>query len=400
MKKVLLLSFFIIFIFNSCKNTNSSEIKEDMSTEQTITEDETKERENIRKTISFLDEIWKNTNYEQNMEAVTKYTETLPSINISGYVLGENFSNKGEEIPNISKERFLKVIDLTEDINIDNEEVYLADRYSHGTFGTGYKIAYGKNIALFLNKENVIETIVVNATEKETKKYTKEIIKSLNQKNIANMPLPSSKVGYNYNVYDLNLSIYENFKVISIESFKFDKKTKIGEYMIFSAVDPYIPPFDIDNYVEVSKVKEECNYIFNTINNYILGTKFEFSDKENFKEELILGNKKYDVFSIPTFNNNLTNIWVDQHSGLIERISFEPENELCLYFLYKTYDFDYFYNINPTNNKDNILFVNNKNIFLYKSTEDFNFFEKENYNRIDCFLNREVFEDFFSIRRQ
>lgn len=405
MKKVLLLSFFIIFIFNSCKNTNSSKIKENINTGPNITEDEIKERENIRKPIEFLDEIWKDTNYKQNIESVNKYTETLSSINISGYILGEKFSNKGEEFPNISKERFLKVIDLTEDINIDNEGLYLADRYSYGTFGTGYKIAYGKNIALFLNKEKIIETIVVNTTEKETKKYTEEIINSLNQKNITDMPLPSSIVGYNYNVYDLNLSIYENFKVISIESFNFDKKnkkSKIGEYMIFSAVKPYIPTFDIDNYVEVSKVKEESKYIFNTINNYILGTKFEFSDKENFKEELILGNKKYDVFSIPAFNNNynLANIWVEQQSGLIERISFELENELCLYFLYKTYDFYYFYNINPTNNKDNILFVNNKNIFLYKSTEDFDFFEKENYNRIDCFLNGEVFEDFFNTRRQ
>ena len=113
MKKVLLLSFFMIFIFNSCKNTNSSEIKEDTNNGQNITEEEIKERENIRKPITFLDEIWKDTNYKQNMEAATKYTETLSSINISGYVLGEKFSNKGEEIPNISKERFLKVIDLT-----------------------------------------------------------------------------------------------------------------------------------------------------------------------------------------------------------------------------------------------------------------------------------------------
>lgn len=412
MKKVLLLSFFMIFIFNSCKDINSSEIKENIIKGQNITEEEIKERENIQKPITFLDEIWKDTNYKQNMEAATKYTETLSSVNISGYFLGEKFSNKGEEISNISKERFLKVIDA-KDFNAESEEGYLAYRY-YSRSGTGCKIAYGKNIALFLNKENVIETIVVNTTEKEIKKYTEEIITSLNQKNIVEMPLPSSIVGYNYNIYDLNLSVYENFKIISIESFKFEKnnkKSKIGEYTIFSAVEPYIPtePYvpvldeDEHNYYEVSNAKERYNYIFNTINNYILGTKFKISDNEDFKGEVIVGNKKYDIFSIPTssafsYPGSFADIWVDQQSGLITRFSFKYNNTEALYFLYKIYDINYYYNINPNSN-DDIIFINNKNIFLYASNQSFDFFEEENYNKIDCFLNREVFEELFNIKK-
>ncbi len=417
MKKFLLISCIMLFSVTSIfalnlgkalKSVKKAVNNEINKVEQNIDETDTKSEE----VQSCIDEIWQDENYDKNVELAEKNDNSESKINVAGYVLGEIFSNKGENIANISSERFLKVSEPNYFHKI--EEEFFGDKFygiESFNFYRDKRVAYGKNILLILNSKNEIGGIILNTTKKELKDYAKNIISATKQKNIAKN-IPMKYLGGNVE-YNSSISSYENFKIITIEAFTTkeikgkDVLSKIGEWMLFSKEYSYVPPkidtiYSKENFYdeELKEAQDGVNLrykaFFDFMDKYKVGIKLEISDKETYREEQKIDNIKYDVFDVD-IDNIASTIWVNQKTGIIERLTIFPNKTKqwkydYTYLFYKYYKFNYYYYLEQINQP--FAFMNNRDCFIGNNNSVFLLFSDRLYynNSFDCFLNKDLCE--------
>lgn len=417
MKRIIAISCIVMFSASSVlafnlgktlKSVTETVNNEINKVEQNIDETDTKSEE----VQSCIDEIWQDENYDKNVELAEKNDNSKSKINVAGYVLGETFVNKGEKIANISNERFLKVSEPNYFHKI--EEEFFGDKFygiESFNFYRDKRVAYGKKILLILNSKNEIGGIILNTTKKELKDYAKNIIAATKQKNIAKN-IPMKYLGGNTE-YNSSINSYENFKIITIEAFTTkeikgkDILSKVGEWMLFSKVNSYVPPkidtiYSNENFYE-EELKEAQNDVnlrykafFNFMDKYKVGIKLEISDKETYRKEQKIGATKYDIFDVD-IDNIESNIWINQKTGIIERLTIFPDKTRkwkydYTYLFYKYYKFNYYYYLEQTN--QSFEFINKGDCFIGNNNAVFLLFSSRLYyqDSFDCFLNKDICE--------